>query len=173
MKNAEKKSILRLIDDSTEKIENVVMSVGLLFISIIVFINVITRYFFQMSLTWVEELSRYVVVWVTFFGICSCARYGEHVNVDLVPNLLKGSAKFIHQVLLYLLCMGISLYMTYISIQFTILQYQGGNTSIAITIPIWLIYLSTNIGFALMSYVYLRKLMAVISSRKTKKEVSC
>ena len=173
MKNAEKKSILRLIDDSTEKIENVVMSVGLLFISIIVFINVITRYFFQMSLTWVEELSRYVVVWVTFFGLSSCARYGEHVNVDLVPNLLKGSAKFIHQVLLYLLCMGISLYMTYISIQFTILQYQGGNTSIAITIPIWLIYLSTNIGFALMSYVYLRKLMAVISSRKTKKEVSC
>ena len=117
-----------------------------------------------------EELARYVVVWVTFFGISSCARYHTHVGVDLLSNFLKGRAKLVYQALICLISVGLSVYMTYISIGFTIMQYKGGNTSIAIAIPIWLIYLSTNIGFGLMSYVYLRNFMKLCSGFRTGKE---
>ena len=67
MDTLEKKSVLERIDCATEQIENVVMSLGLLTISGIVFANVIARYFFQTAFAWSEELARYVVVWVTFF----------------------------------------------------------------------------------------------------------
>ena len=121
-----------------------------------------------------EELARYVVVWVTFFGISSCARYHTHVGVDLLSNFLKGRAKLAYQALICLISVGLSVYMTYISIGFTIMQYKGGNTSIAIAIPIWLIYLSTNIGFGLMSYVYLRNFMKLCSGlRAGKEETEC
>ena len=146
------------------------MSLGLLTISGIVFANVIARYFFQTAFAWSEELARYVVVWVTFFGISSCARYHTHVGVDLLSNFLKGRAKLVYQALICLISVGLSVYMTYISIGFTIMQYKGGNTSIAIAIPIWLIYLSTNIGFGLMSYVYLRNFMKSCSGFRTGKE---
>ena len=66
MDTLEKKSVLERIDCATEQIENVVMSLGLLTISGIVFANVIARYFFQTAFAWSEELARYVVVWVTF-----------------------------------------------------------------------------------------------------------
>ena len=65
MDTLEKKSVLERIDCATEQIENVVMSLGLLTISGIVFANVIARYFFQTAFAWSEELARYVVVWVT------------------------------------------------------------------------------------------------------------
>ena len=170
MDTLEKKSVLERIDCATEQIENVVMSLGLLTLSGIVFANVIARYFFQTAFAWSEELARYVVVWVTYFGISSCARYHTHVGVDLLSNFLKGRAKLVYQALICLISVGLSVYMTYISIGFTIMQYKGGNTSIAIAIPIWLIYLSTNIGFGLMSYVYLRNFMKLCSGFRTGKE---
>ena len=64
-----------------------------------------------------------------------------------------------------LISLALSVYMTVISIQFTITQFEGGNTSIAIAIPIWVIYLSTCIGFFLMSYVYLRKLGSLLKKK--------
>ena len=124
MDTLEKKSVLERIDCATEQIENVVMSLGLLTISGIVFANVIARYFFQTAFAWSEELARYVVVWVTFFGISSCARYHTHVGVDLLSNFLKGRAKLVYQALICLISVGLSVYMTYISIGFTIMQYK-------------------------------------------------
>ena len=112
MDTLEKKSVLERIDCATEQIENVVMSLGLLTISGIVFANVIARYFFQTAFAWSEELARYVVVWVTFFGISSCARYHTHVGVDLLSNFLKGRAKLVYQALICLISVGLSVYMT-------------------------------------------------------------
>ena len=51
MDTLEKKSVLERIDCATEQIENVVMSLGLLTISGIVFANVIARYFFCLLYT--------------------------------------------------------------------------------------------------------------------------
>lgn len=160
------KSIFSILDDYTEKIENGVMGLGMIAISIIVFSNVITRYFFNFSLVWSEELSRYIVVWVTFFGISSCARYEEHVKIDLLLNTLKGVPNFILTLTIRIISLVTSIYLSYISILFTIKQFSTGNKSIAIAIPIWAIYLSSAIGFVLLSYVYARKLYKLIANKR-------
>ncbi len=90
----EKRDVLDLLDKITENMENYIMSIGLLSISVIVFVNVIARYFFNTSFSWSEELARYIIVWVSFLGVSSCARFDAHVKVDLLPNLLKGKARF-------------------------------------------------------------------------------
>ena len=162
----EKGNVFKIIDQYTEQAEKIVMGVGLLAISAIVFINVILRYFFEASLVWSEELARYIVVWVTFFGISSCARYNGHVIVDLLPNKLKGNSKYIQGLVVLIISLGLSIYLAYLSVQFTITQFIAGNTSIAIAIPIWIIYLSTAVGFTLMSYVYARKTIKHIMDRK-------
>ncbi len=42
--------------------------------SIIIFIQVIMRYVFQNSLTWSEELARYMFVWLVYFAVSFTAR---------------------------------------------------------------------------------------------------
>jgi C4-dicarboxylate transporter DctQ subunit len=164
--NPSKKSVFGWIDYVTEHIENFVMGFGLLSISAIVFTNVVMRYVFNSAFTWSEEVSRYIVIWVCFFGISSCARYDGHVTVDLLPNYLKGKAKFVQEFLVRVISLASSIYLAYSSILFTLRQYNSGNTSVSIAIPIWIIYLSTSIGFIFISYVYVRKIMALIASRK-------
>ena len=109
------------------------------------------------------------VALLAIFGISSCARYDGHVCADLLPNMLKGKAKQVQQLVVCLISLALSVYMTVISIQFTITQFEGGNTSIAIAIPIWVIYLSTCIGFFLMSYVYLR-ILGILLKKKAAQE---
>ncbi|MDR1625865.1 MAG: TRAP transporter small permease [Spirochaetia bacterium] len=157
-----KQILLRLVDRGTEKMEECIMSIGLLSISLVVFANVVARYFFNYSFTWSEELARYIVVWVAFLGISSCARYDGHVVVDLLPNQLHGISRHIHKMIITFIMMALSAYMTYISYRFTVKQFQGGNTSIAIAVPIWLIYLSTVIGFLFSAYIYLHRFIHLL-----------
>jgi C4-dicarboxylate transporter DctQ subunit len=163
--NRGKKGFFGWVDYITEHTENFVMGFGLISISAIVFVNVIMRYVFNTAFTWSEELSRYIVIWVCFFGISSCARYDGHVTVDLLPNSLKGKAKFIQALVVKVISLAACVYLAYSSILFTLRQYRSGNTSVSIAIPIWIIYLSTSIGFIFISYVYLRKIGALIASR--------
>ncbi len=149
--------ILATLDKITENIENYVMSFGLMAISAIVFANVIARYFFATSFAWSEELSRYIVVWITFLGISSCARHDAHVKVDLLSNILKGKARKYHDIIINALMVVLCIYMTYISFTFMSLQFVGGNTSVSIAIPIWTIYLSTFLGFLLTTFAYCKR----------------
>jgi len=37
--------------------------------AVLVFVNVVSRYVFNYSIIWVEELTRYMMVWVGFIGL--------------------------------------------------------------------------------------------------------
>ena len=52
----------------------------------LVFTNVVGRYVFDRSFIWAEELSQYLMVWVTFLGAGLALRQGRHVAVELLQN---------------------------------------------------------------------------------------
>jgi TRAP-type transport system small permease protein len=54
----------------------------------LVFANVVGRYVFNRSFIWAEELSQYLMVWVTFLGAGLALRQGRHVGVELLQNAL-------------------------------------------------------------------------------------
>ncbi|TWG99517.1 TRAP-type C4-dicarboxylate transport system permease small subunit [Mesorhizobium sp. J18] len=60
----------------------------MLTIVVIMTAQVITRYIFNGSLIWAEELCRYILIWQTFLFIGMAYSRGELVAVDLVPDLL-------------------------------------------------------------------------------------
>ena len=58
--------------------------------TLIVFVQVILRYGFHNSLSWVEELARYMLVWVTCLGSVYASEKGLHVSVDVLRSRLRG-----------------------------------------------------------------------------------
>jgi len=65
-----------------------------------------------------------------------------------------------------LICTTLAVYLSYISIRFTGLQYRGGNMSVALPIPTWVLYLSVSIGFVLATYTYTVKTVQLIKNKK-------
>lgn len=59
---------------------------------VIVFVNVIGRYFFGESLAWGEEAARHLMVFGAFCGAGLALRDGRLVSIDLIPDLLPKPA---------------------------------------------------------------------------------
>ncbi len=67
----------------------------------IVSAQVFSRYVLNHSIYWSEELSRYLLVWLTFLGASSAYRRGMHPGVDVLyarmpPRLRKAAAVIVH-----------------------------------------------------------------------------
>jgi TRAP-type C4-dicarboxylate transport system permease small subunit len=55
---------------------------------LIVVLAVIGRYVFGKSLTWTEEVPRYLLIWISFLGAAACVARREHVGFDVLFNAL-------------------------------------------------------------------------------------
>lgn len=51
---------------------------------IVVFGNVISRYFLHFALAWSDEAARFLFIWVTFLGAILANAKNEHMNLDIV-----------------------------------------------------------------------------------------
>ena len=55
----------------------------------LVFGNVVARYVFNVSFIWAEELSQYLMVWVTFLGAAYAYGLNEHIGLDFVVDRIR------------------------------------------------------------------------------------
>jgi len=60
---------------------------------VIVVLAVIGRYVFGKSLTWTEEVPRYLLVWISFLGAAACVARREHVGFDVLFNALPDAVR--------------------------------------------------------------------------------
>src|SRR5436190_20185482 len=70
---------------------------------ILVFGNVVLRYGFNSGITISEELSRWLLVWLTFLGAIVALRDRDHLGVDTLVRALPVVGKRICFILSYLL----------------------------------------------------------------------
>jgi TRAP-type C4-dicarboxylate transport system permease small subunit len=56
--------------------------------SVIIFTNVALRYLTNQSLEWAEEVSRHMMIWLTFLGAGPVLRYGGHIAVENLQDAL-------------------------------------------------------------------------------------
>ena len=71
------------------KFEEIVLVSSLVLNVIIIFMQVIMRYFFNTSLTWSEELSRYIFIWQVWLGSSIAFVDNQHIRVDLIFSIFK------------------------------------------------------------------------------------
>lgn len=63
--------------------------IGLLAVmALLVFGNVVGRYVFSVSSSMVEEITRYMMIWLVYLGAGLALRGGQHVSVNLVIDAL-------------------------------------------------------------------------------------
>jgi len=58
-------------------------------IAIIVSLSVFFRYVLNNSLTWSEEISKYLMVWMVFVGAPIAMLESRHIAIEILPNLFK------------------------------------------------------------------------------------
>jgi len=57
----------------------------------LVFINVIARYVFGVSIIWAEEVSQYLMIWIAYVGAGLALREGRHVALEMLHEGLSAA----------------------------------------------------------------------------------
>jgi TRAP-type transport system small permease protein len=115
--------------------------------AIMVFANVALRFLTDHSILWVEEASRYAMVWLTFLGAGPVLRYGGHIGIDTLEQLAPRAAPAIRGLIAALLGAFFCV-MIVVGIRYTSLTWA--QTTPVLEWPIGAIYLAMPIGSALM-----------------------
>lgn len=157
----------------TEKMLSIVVGYMLIIMTILAFTGVLTRYVFVVSLPWVDEVTRYLMIWMTFLVSAIAVGDGSHTSVEIFPTLMnKKLKKFDYGVILDLfILLGMCIY-TYYNVKMVQTSVKIGNSSPVLRIPMWFMYCSTLVS-AFFSIVYSFRNIAVrIDRLRAKKEVA-
>jgi TRAP-type C4-dicarboxylate transport system permease small subunit len=115
---------------------------------IVTTLQVVFRVFFN-ALTWSEELSRYLLVWGTFFGATLAYKRGNHIAVTFMVDLLPGRVRTAFRILSYLLSM---IFFVIIAVQgMKMIQMQVFQISPAMSLPMKHVYLSIPLSLLVMT----------------------
>jgi TRAP-type C4-dicarboxylate transport system permease small subunit len=89
------------------KILKTMISILVLTMVALVFFNVVLRYAFNSGITWSEEMSRYIFVWIVFLGAIVAYKEKAHLGVDLLVGALPRLGQKILYVINNIIVIGV------------------------------------------------------------------
>ncbi len=137
------------IYDNMEEVAGVIL---LAFMSVLAFINVITRYFIHYSFAFTDEVEVACLVWLTMLGASAGFKRGTHLGFDLLTFRFPKLGRNI----LYPLASVLTILTVSVLIWFSFLQmkdeWELRIGSEALGIPQWLYTLALPIGGTLVIF---------------------
>jgi|LSQX01.2.fsa_nt_gb C4-dicarboxylate transporter DctQ subunit len=145
-----------MVDKKIRDTGNFIVAISIMSITIIIFIDVVLRYLFKNSLTWAEELTRYIMVWMTFIGASLCVRDNIHVTMDILLNNLPKKYKKPLLYFIYAVSAAVCLYLAYLGWNIMTKVKNTGQVSPSMEFfPMWLVYLCVPVSGIFMAKNFL------------------
>jgi TRAP-type C4-dicarboxylate transport system permease small subunit len=119
---------------------------------VLVATNVVCRYGLDFSLVWAEEVSQYLMVWVTFVGAGLALRQGRHVAVEMLQDRLHAGRRRALRWGLFGLMLAFLLVVTLLGLQFA--WFARDMETPVLNIPLAIPYLAVPVG-TLLAAVHL------------------
>lgn len=141
-----------------ENLEKTICVFLLSAMTLILFIQVIMRYGFNNSLTWSEELARYIFIWLIYFGISCGSAERKHLKVEAFLHLFPKRLRPYVEILADLLFLSFAVFIVVTSYDLVLKQMVMKQKSPALGIPMAVIYAAPMVGFFLTS---IRQIQAV------------
>lgn len=142
-------------------------------ISVVVFIGVLARYVFLYPIPWVEELSKFLLMWAVYLGVAAVSFRGEHLRADVIGSILSPRALKIRDTLyeaIQAVLMAILVLETYI---FAFKIRPFGQVSAVLGVPQWVMMLIFAIGLTFVVPMHIYRILGKVTggTEEIEKEV--
>jgi C4-dicarboxylate transporter DctQ subunit len=157
---------LRILLKALNRLEEGVLTFGLLGLALMCFVEVVSRYLFNHSFTWYEELARYFMVFLTFLGASLGVKYGLHFCMDFVVTRVSCRLGNLMRVTSNLIAAFLFAVVAILAWKHSMKIMGFGTTSAAMGLPMYIAYLPVSIfsGTMCLRFLYQshRHLMAML-----------
>ena len=133
---------MRKIADILNLIEEWTLVMALLGLAFLAFVQVICRYALGFSFTWMEELARYLGVFIAFLGASLGVKYGTHFSMTLVYERISSDRiRHVLQILVNLISATLFMIVAWYGLEQTLTLRQYGALTSALELPKYWAYL--------------------------------
>ena len=114
--------------------------------AVLVFTNVVSRYVFNYSIIWVEELTQYQMIWIAYLGAGLALREGRQVAVDTLQDFLPARLRRFVRLAIWFAIVAFLVTLTILGFQ--IAAFTWNQETPVMNIPTGIPYLAIPIGAA-------------------------
>ena len=151
--------VLRFLDENLEKM---ICVFCLALMSVIIVMQVFCRYVLNNSLSWSEELARYLFVWMIYIGISYGVKMDKHICVDAVYTFMPKGVKKWYAIVAYALFLLFAVAVVYYGILVVGMQISSGQVSPAMGLPMQYVYAAPTVGMILTSIRLIQKIVEAL-----------
>ena len=143
------KKILHYLD---EYLEEFLMVISLIAMTLIMSIQVFSRYILGMSLSWSEEITRYLFIWSAFLSVSLCTRKCISIKIDQFIQLFPKRGKSLWKVLNLTVEFVFFVYLIPYSFIYLKNTIESGQVSPACGIPMYYVQAAPFVCFIITAF---------------------
>ena len=165
-------SFLNLIDAIVQpliKLCKIAVISCVLSIALIVSTSIFFRYVLNDSITWSEEIAKYLMVWMVFVGAPVAMVQSRHIAIEMFPNLFRPRIRALIFLIINLLIVLTMAFWTYRGFTYTV----GGMSQVMSSfdkIPLGVVFASIPFGSCIMMIISfqisLNQILVIIDPEK-------
>lgn len=146
---------LDALDRVIAKIEEFMMAVGVILMAVNTIANVISRFVFNHSIIFAEELNSVFILLVTFAGVGYAARHGRHIRMSAIYDAMPDATRKVMMTLITGVTAICMLFLAWFAVEYIIGIQSKGRVMPALGVPVYLVYLWVPVGFLVTGVQYL------------------
>lgn len=143
------KKVLYYLD---ENLEEFTMTIMLILMASIMGIQVLSRYVFGMSLSWSEEVTRYLFIWSAFISVSLCTKKCISIKIDQFVKIFSKRGRALFKITNLTIEFIFFVYLIPFSWRYLMTTIESGQVSPACGIPMYLIQSAPLICFTLCAF---------------------
>ena len=142
------KKVFRWLDDS---LEETLMVITLILMTVIMGIQVFSRYALGSSLSWSEELTRYLFVWEGFLSVSYCTKKCISIKIEQFVAMFPRRGKAIFKLVNHTFELIFFFYLIPFAVKYLISAVESGQVSPACHIPMYYVQAAPLVSFVLVA----------------------
>lgn len=141
--------ILRWLDANLEEF---LLVIFLMLMTLIMGIQVFSRYVLGMSLSWSEELTRYLFIWSGFLSVSYCTKRCISIKIEQFVAMFSIRGRALWKVVNHTFELIFFVYMIPFAFSYMMSAVESGQVSPACSIPMYYVQAAPFVSFLLVAF---------------------
>lgn len=142
------KKVIKWLD---ENLEEFLMVISLVLMTIIMGIQIFSRYVLGSSLSWSEELTRYLFVWSGFLSVSYCTKKCISIKIEQFVAMFPRRGKAMFKLVNHTFELTLFLYLIPFAFRYMMSAVESGQISPACHIPMYYVQAAPLVSFILVA----------------------
>lgn len=140
-----------------ENLEEFILIILLMGMTIIMGVQVFCRYALGMSLSWSEELTRYLFIWSGFISVSYCSKKCLSIKIEQFVAIFPRRGKAVFKVVNHTFELIFFIYMIPFAWSYMMSAVTSGQVSPACSIPMYYVQAAPFVSFILVAFRILQR----------------